>query len=92
MGGDNGKVAVSGSDGIALPLSADQREIWPAEQNLTMGDRVCKVGEYVEKWGTVDPARFETALRQVVGEVDSLHVRFVEGSDGPRRVIEQFSD
>ncbi|MGH3853478.1 MAG: amino acid adenylation domain-containing protein, partial [Pseudonocardiaceae bacterium] len=83
---------MSGSDGIALPLSAAQREIWFAEQQLSTGNRVYKLGEYIEIYGPVDPVLFETALRWVVGEVDSLHVRFVEGSDGPRQIVESSLD
>jgi hypothetical protein len=73
---------LSDCDGIVLPLSAAQREIWFAEQRLNMANRVYKIGEYTEIHGPVDPIVFETALRRVVGEVDSLHVRFVEGNDG----------
>jgi amino acid adenylation domain-containing protein/non-ribosomal peptide synthase protein (TIGR01720 family) len=79
---------LSGRDGIALPLSAAQREIWFAEQQLNMVNRVYKTGGYVEICGPVDPVLFEAALRRVVGEADALHVRFVEGSDGPRQVVE----
>ncbi|MGH2731776.1 MAG: condensation domain-containing protein, partial [Actinomycetota bacterium] len=75
-------------DGIALPLSAAQREIWFAEQQLNTANAVYKLGEYIEICGPIDPVLFEAALRRVVGEVDALHVRFVEGSDGPRQVVE----
>jgi Condensation domain len=83
---------LSGSDGIALPLSAAQREIWFAEQQLSAGNRVYKLGEYIEIFGPVDPMLFETVLRRVVGEVDSLRVRFVEGGDGPRQIVEPSSE
>ncbi|MGH8903402.1 MAG: condensation domain-containing protein, partial [Egibacteraceae bacterium] len=81
-----------GDDGIALPLSAAQREIWFAEQRFKGVNSVYKLGEYIEIYGPVDPVLFEAALRQVVGEADSLHVRFVEGSDGPRQVVEPLAD
>ena len=77
--------------GNALSLSAAQREIWFAEQRLNTANRVYKVGECVEIYGPVDPVLFEAALRRVIGEVDSLHVRFVEDSDGPRQVVEPLS-
>ncbi len=57
-----------------------------------MGNRVYKVGEYVEVHGPVDPVLFEAALRRVVDEADSLHARFVEGGDGLRQVVELSSD
>ncbi|MGH3845551.1 MAG: amino acid adenylation domain-containing protein, partial [Pseudonocardiaceae bacterium] len=80
---------MSDSDGVILPLSAAQREIWFAEQ---LGNRFYKIGQYVEIYGPVDPVLFEAALRQVVGEVDSLHARFFEDDDGPRQVIEPSLD
>ncbi|MBV9730435.1 MAG: non-ribosomal peptide synthetase, partial [Pseudonocardiales bacterium] len=83
---------MSGNDGVVLSLSAAQREIWFAEQRLNTANRVYKLGEYVEIYGPVDPVLFEAALRRVVGEVDSLHVRFVEGGDGPRQVVEPLSE
>jgi len=81
-----------GSDDVVLPLSAAQREIWLAEQRLNTANRVYKLGEYAEIYGPIDPALFETALRRVVGEADSLHVRFVEGGDGPLQVTEPSSE
>ncbi|MGQ0772986.1 MAG: amino acid adenylation domain-containing protein [Pseudonocardiales bacterium] len=83
---------LSDSDGIALPLSAAQREIWLAEQQLNAANRVYKVGDYVEICGPVDPVLLEAALRRVVGEADTLQVRFVEGCDGPQQVVELSSD
>jgi amino acid adenylation domain-containing protein len=74
--------------GNSFPLSAAQREIWFAEQQLNTANRVYKVGECVEIYGPVDPVLFEAALRRVVGEADSLHVRFTEDSDGPRQIAE----
>lgn len=76
---------------VALSLSAAQREIWLAEQQMSPGNRVYRVGEYMEIGGPIDPVLFETALRLVVTEVEALHVRFLEGSDGPRQVVEPFS-
>ena len=76
----------------SFSLSAAQREIWFAEQRLNTANRVYNSGECVEIYGPVDPVLFEAALRRVVGEVDSLHVRFVEDSDGPRQVVEPLSE
>ncbi|MGH3854311.1 MAG: amino acid adenylation domain-containing protein [Pseudonocardiaceae bacterium] len=83
---------MSGSDGVVLPLSAAQREIWFAEQRLNTANRVYNHGHYVEIPGPVDPVLFETALRRVVGEADALRVRFIEFSDGPRQVVESSLD
>jgi hypothetical protein len=78
---------LSGSNGIALSLSAAQREIWFAEQQLNTANRVYKVAEYIGIYRPVDSVLFETTLRRVIGEVDALHVRFVEGSDGPQQAV-----
>jgi amino acid adenylation domain-containing protein/non-ribosomal peptide synthase protein (TIGR01720 family) len=75
-------------DCVALPLSAAQREIWFAEQQLDRANRVYKFGEYIEIYGPIDPALFETALRRVVGEIDALHVRFIEDGDGPWQILQ----
>ncbi|MBV9162616.1 MAG: amino acid adenylation domain-containing protein, partial [Pseudonocardiales bacterium] len=79
------------SDGLILPLSAAQCEIWFAEQRLNTANRVYKLGEYIEIYGPVDPVLFETTLRRVVREVDSLHVLFAESGEGPQQVVEAFS-
>ncbi len=69
---------MSVSAGTTLPLTAAQREIWIAEQRLGRGNRVFRVGEYLEIHGGVDPELFAQALRLVVAEAEALHVRFVE--------------
>ncbi|MGH3754498.1 MAG: amino acid adenylation domain-containing protein [Pseudonocardiaceae bacterium] len=51
-----------------------------------------KLSEYIEIHGPVDPVLFERALRRVAGEADALHVRFAEGSDGPRQIVEPLPD
>ncbi|MGH3693671.1 MAG: amino acid adenylation domain-containing protein [Pseudonocardiaceae bacterium] len=86
-----GEVTLPGNDGIVLPLSAAQREIWFAEQQFKAANRVYKLGDFIEIFGPIDPALFQTALRRVIAEVDSLHVRFVEGSDGPQQVVKPLS-
>jgi Condensation domain len=82
-------MTISLTAGSALPLSAAQREIWFAEQQLTTPNRVYLAGEYIEIYGPVDPVLFEAALRQVVAEIDALHVHFVETDDGPRQILQQ---
>ncbi|MGB9279721.1 MAG: amino acid adenylation domain-containing protein [Pseudonocardiaceae bacterium] len=54
---------------------------------MNRANRVYKLADYVEIYGPIDPVLFEAALRRVVEEADSLHVRFVEGSDGPQQVV-----
>ncbi|MGH3686838.1 MAG: condensation domain-containing protein, partial [Pseudonocardiaceae bacterium] len=85
-------MTMSGDTGIFFPLSTAQREVWLAEQQLTRANRIYNVGEYIEIYGPVDPVLFEAALRQVVGEIDSLHVRFVETGDGPRQIFKPSSE
>ena len=77
----------SNSSGVSLRLSAAQQEIWFAEQRLKTGNRVYKLGEYIEILGPVDPTLFELAVRQAVSEADTIQVRVTEGSDGPRQLI-----
>ncbi|MBV9011461.1 MAG: amino acid adenylation domain-containing protein, partial [Pseudonocardiales bacterium] len=76
------------SAGIALPLSAAQREIWFAEQQFATVSCAYNGGECIEIDGPVDPVLFEAALRRVVGEIDALHARFVEAGDGPRQILQ----
>ena len=74
-----------------LPLSAAQLGIWFA-QELAPSKVDFNSAEYVEIFGAVDPAIFETALRCVVAEADVLSVRFVNHTDGPRQVIGDLPD
>ncbi|MFK0112654.1 condensation domain-containing protein, partial [Streptomyces sp. NPDC091217] len=78
---------MSRRDGDSLPLTAAQREIWLAEQRSRSAIPGYRIGEYLEIHGPVDAEQFEAAVRQVVGEVDALHVSFVEDGDGPRQVV-----
>ena len=69
-----------------LPLSDAQLGIWFA-QALDRSSPAYNLGEYLDIGGTIDPALFETALRQVVNEAEALCVRFVATADGPRQII-----
>src|SRR5581483_8694653 len=80
-------MTVSPSANIELPLSTAQREIWFAEQRLARPNRVYYTGEYFDISGPVDPAMFEAALRQVIGEVEAVRVRFVEVECEPRQIL-----
>ncbi|MER8101365.1 amino acid adenylation domain-containing protein, partial [Kitasatospora sp. NPDC094016] len=83
---------MSRRDGDALPLTAAQREIWLAEQSSRTPIPGYRVGECLEIHGPVDRELFETALRQVVDEVDALHVTFVDDGEGPRQVLRESWD
>ncbi len=83
---------MSVSAGTTLPLTAAQREIWIAEQRLGRGNRVFRVGEYLEIHGGVDPELFAQALRLVVAEAEALHVRFVEGPGEVRQALQEPAD
>ncbi|MFG2944240.1 non-ribosomal peptide synthase/polyketide synthase [Streptomyces adustus] len=78
---------MSRRDGEFLALTAAQREIWLAEQRSRTPIPGYRVGECLEIHGPVDRELFETALRQVVDEVDALHVTFVDDGEGPRQAL-----
>ncbi|MGL4961247.1 MAG: AMP-binding protein, partial [Inquilinus sp.] len=70
-----------------FPLTTAQLEIWLAEA-LTPGTAQYNIAEYLEIHGPVDPVLFEVALRQVVGEAESLHLGFTnDDGDGPRQIL-----
>ncbi|MBW7462243.1 hypothetical protein K0U00_50150, partial [Paenibacillus sepulcri] len=73
------------------PLSGAQSGIWFAQQ-LDPENPIYNTGEWVEIHGPVDTACFEAALRQAVGEAESLHARFGEDRDGPWQIIDPSSD
>ncbi|MFE2077192.1 amino acid adenylation domain-containing protein, partial [Streptomyces misionensis] len=83
---------MSRRDGDALPLTAAQREIWLAEQSARTPLTGYRVGECLEIHGPVDRELFETALRQVVDEIDALHVTFTDDGDGPRQILRENLD
>src|SRR3954468_11888526 len=69
-----------------LPLSDAQLGIWFA-QTIDPSSPAFNLAEYLEIAGPIDAAFFETALRQVVDETETLRVRFVTTPDGPRQII-----
>ncbi|WP_344641637.1 condensation domain-containing protein, partial [Kitasatospora cystarginea] len=83
---------MSRREGDALPLTAAQREIWLAEQRSRTVIPGYRIGEYLEIHGPVDPELFDTALRRVVGEVDALHVSFVDDGEGPCQLVHETVD
>ncbi|MFI9599854.1 amino acid adenylation domain-containing protein [Streptomyces sp. NPDC052043] len=71
---------------IRLPLTPAQSGIWFA-QRIDSGNTVYNIAEYLDIHGPVDPDRFESALRRVVGETDALRVRFAENGEVPEQRI-----
>ncbi|MBN2911031.1 amino acid adenylation domain-containing protein, partial [Polycladomyces sp. WAk] len=76
---------------VRWPLSGAQSGIWFA-QHLDPENPIYNAGEYIEIHGPIDPALFESALRQAVMEAESLHLRFGEDEDGPWQIIDPSSD
>lgn len=75
-----------------FPLTTAQSEIWLAE-TLTPGTAQYNIAEYLEIHGPIDPVLFEVALRQVVGDAESLHLRFInDDGDGPRQILDRTAD
>ncbi|WP_338910501.1 amino acid adenylation domain-containing protein [Mycetohabitans rhizoxinica] len=68
------------------PLTTGQTAIWLAQQ-LRPDSPVYNIGQYTSIEGAIDPAVFEAAMRQVVDEVDSLRLQFVESNEGIRQYV-----
>lgn len=71
---------------ITYPLSAAQTEIWLAQQ-LHPDSPVYNIAQYTVIEGAVEPALYEAAVRQVIGEADSLRLQFGESDEGLRQSI-----
>ncbi|MDF2723024.1 MAG: diguanylate cyclase, partial [Paenibacillus sp.] len=67
---------------IRRALSGAQAGIWYAQQ-LDPHNPMYNTGEYVDIRGPVERTAFEAALRQVLREAETLHVRFEEDHEGP---------
>ncbi|MCF7695813.1 non-ribosomal peptide synthase/polyketide synthase [Mycetohabitans sp. B2] len=70
----------------ADPLSAAQTDQGP-DQRPPLASPVYCVARYTVIEGAIDIAQFETALRQVVDEVDSLRLQFIESEHGLSQFI-----
>src|SRR5271157_3108997 len=68
---------------VGLPLSAAQLGIWYAIKAGTSASAY-SIAEYTRIFGSIDKGLFETALRQLISEVEVLRLRFFE-SDGAVR-------
>ncbi|WP_337690048.1 condensation domain-containing protein [Mycetohabitans sp. B46] len=79
-------MAASATPLAMYPLSSAQTEIWLAQQ-LHPDSPVYNIAQYTVIEGAIDPAVFEVALRQVIGEADSLRLQFVDSREGLRQAI-----
>nr|WP_323073521.1 condensation domain-containing protein [Mycetohabitans endofungorum] len=71
---------------VTYELSTAQTEIWLAQQ-LHPDSPVYNIAQYTVIDGVIDAAVFEAALRQVIDEVDTLRLQFVDSDDGLRQRI-----
>ena len=78
--------AISNSSSKVLQLTAAQAGMWFA-QKFSSPDSIFNLAESIEIHGSIDPALFEAALRQAGSEAETVRVRFIEQSDGPRQMI-----
>ncbi|MEC1410286.1 amino acid adenylation domain-containing protein [Bacillus safensis] len=68
----------------SFPLTGAQSGIWYAQQ-LDPANPIFNTAEYIDIKGPIDPIHFEAAIRKTVLEADSLYMRFVEDTDGPKQ-------
>ncbi|MBL3669465.1 amino acid adenylation domain-containing protein, partial [Streptomyces sp. M2CJ-2] len=79
-------MVVSDRRGAHLPLTAAQTGVWFAQQ-LNPQNTVFNIGQFFEVDGPVDQRLFETALRRVVAEAETLRVRFAELDGTPVQYV-----
>jgi hypothetical protein len=72
-----------------LPISAPQLDFWEAALAHAVPSTNIYAAEYIDIRGPLDRDDFERALRQVIGETETLHtVRFAQAVDGPVRIVD----
>jgi nonribosomal peptide synthetase DhbF len=76
---------------LTLPLSTAQSGMW-FMQKLISPDSTFNIAEAIEIHGPIDPVLFETALRQVAMEADTVRVRLIEAPEGPQQIITPIFD
>ncbi|MEC1488256.1 non-ribosomal peptide synthetase DhbF [Bacillus subtilis] len=76
---------------LQYSLTGAQTGIWFAQQ-LDPDNPIYNTAEYIEINGPINIALFEKALRHVIKEAESLHVRFGENMDGPWQMINPSPD
>src|SRR5260370_10039492 len=74
-----------------LPLSPPQLGLWQAAA-LEPTNCIDNVAEWVEIYGTVDPALIQEAVRIVALELDACKTRFIQCADGPRQIVDRAAD
>ncbi|OAD22048.1 non-ribosomal peptide synthetase, partial [Candidatus Thiomargarita nelsonii] len=68
------------------PLSSPQLDIW-FDQILYPNVPLYNTGGYVRIEGPIDPAQFEKAINQVIGENDALRTLIHEGESLPTQTF-----
>ncbi|MFJ1449355.1 amino acid adenylation domain-containing protein [Bacillus halotolerans] len=76
---------------LQYSLTGAQTGIWFAQQ-LDPDNPIYNTAEYIEINGPIDISLFEEALRHVIKEAESLHVRFGEDMDGPWQMMNPSPD
>ncbi|MHB9999366.1 amino acid adenylation domain-containing protein [Bacillus spizizenii] len=76
---------------LQYSLTGAQTGIWFAQQ-LDPDNPIYNTAEYIEINGSINIALFKEALRHVIKEAESLHVRFGENMDGPWQMINPSPD
>ncbi|MFO3789451.1 amino acid adenylation domain-containing protein [Bacillus mojavensis] len=76
---------------LQYSLTGAQSGIWFAQQ-LDPDNPIYNTAEYIEINGPIDISLFEEALRHVIKEAESLHVRFGEDMDGPWQMMNPSPD
>ncbi|MGR8930699.1 MAG: amino acid adenylation domain-containing protein [Gammaproteobacteria bacterium] len=69
-----------------LPLSAAQSGMW-FMQKLISPDSTFNIAEAIEIHGPINPTLFQSALRQVASEAETVRTSLRETIDGPRQQI-----
>ncbi|WP_338926790.1 hypothetical protein IHE33_05605 [Mycetohabitans endofungorum] len=69
------------------PLSAAQNEVWLAQQ-ARPANPCFNIAQFTRINGPIDPAIFETALRQIIDEANALRLRLVNDAGGIRQRID----
>ncbi|WP_286058036.1 non-ribosomal peptide synthetase [Bacillus mojavensis] len=76
---------------LQYSLTGAQSGIWFAQQ-LDPDNPIYNTAEYIEINGPIDISLFEEALRHVIKQAESLHVRFGEDMDGPWQMMNPSPD